>query len=566
MATANATLVYDTYVSDSAKNTSYDTSEFASIGKTYRIAVQQYNIPTLQDIVLQSAKLRLYVHESISGAKVSVALYEQSSKFSKLTYNDWIPVMDRKILDAQGSFTFTKGSSDYDEWIEIDITNLVLGNLGKQNFTLGITTNKATFVIIETSRNTHAPQIVITYQDATPFAPTIIYPDGEIVENAGTMRFQWRHNASGGSAQSKFELGWKMQSDPSWTTVTQSTGNQYYDIDASKFKNGIVEWRVRTYNSKGLASDYATAQFFVVGKPGNPSIASIKNDAITEIAWTANKSEEASARLEILQDGKVLISSGEIAAGIEDIWRPNIMLPNGAYVATLEISNIYGIWSGKIAKTFNIGASTPARPNLKVYNQGDAIKLEYTGPDAEYFIYRSEDGEDFKPIARTANKSYMDYAVKSKSRYVYYVRAYSGGYSDSDKKDMAVIYKGYIFSGLSGEEKVTAYLSEDEYINPGIEKETDVTLVRYIGREYPVREASGFKAQSVGLSFFVYEKDYKKLESLLDKNTPVCIRSDEFRIWCSIGQYSAERNKLLKGYTVDLTGERVDYKEVIDYA
>ena len=86
------------------------------------------------------------------------------------------------------------------------------------------------------------------------------------------------------------------------------------------------------------------------------------------------------------------------------------MLPNGAYVATLEISNIYGIWSGKIAKTFNIGASTPARPNLKVYNQGDAIKLEYTGPDAEYFIYRSEDGEDFKPIARTANKSYMDYA------------------------------------------------------------------------------------------------------------------------------------------------------------
>ena len=469
MATANATLVYDTYVSDSAKNTSYDTSEFASLGKTYRIAVQQYNIPSLQDIVLQSAKLRLYVHESVSGAKVSVALYEQSSKFNKLTYNDWIPVMDRKILDAQGSFTFTKGSSDYDEWIEIDITNLVLGNLEKQNFTLGITTDKATFVIIETSRNTHAPQIVITYQDATPFAPTIIYPDGEIVENAGTMRFQWRHNASGGSTQSKFELGWKMQSDPSWTTVTQSTGNQYYDIDASKFKNGIVEWRVRTYNSKGLASDYATAQFFVVGKPGNPSIASIKNDAITEIAWTANKSEEASARLEILQDGKVLISSGEIAAGIEDIWRPNIMLSNGAYVVTLEISNIYGIWSGKIAKTFNIGASAPAKPNLKVYNQGDAIRLDYTGPDAEYFIYRSEDGEDFKPIARTANKSYMDYAVKSKSRYVYYVRAYSGGYSDSDKKDMAVVYKGYIFSDLSGEEKVTAYLSEDEYINPGID-------------------------------------------------------------------------------------------------
>ena len=364
MATVKATLVYDTYVSDAHKSTTYENATYASLGKTYRIGVQQYNIPKLDDIVLNSAKLRLYVSESISGAKVTAALYDQNQKFSGLTYNDWIPVMDRKILDAEGSFTFTRGSSSYDEWIEIDIANLILGNIGKQNFTLGITTNKPTFTIIETSRNTHPPEIVIDYQNATPFVPTIIYPDGEVLENAGTVRFQWRHNTSGGSAQSKFELGWKMQSESSWHTVTQSTTQQYYDINASSFQNGIVEWRVRTFNTKGLASDYATAQFFVVGKPGNPSIASIKNDAITEIAWTANKSEEASARLEILQGGKVLISSGEIAAGISDTWKPNIMLSNGAYTVTLEISNIYGIWSGKIAKTFNIGASAPARPQL----------------------------------------------------------------------------------------------------------------------------------------------------------------------------------------------------------
>ena len=75
--------------------------------------------PKLDDIVLNSAKLRLYVSESISGAKVTAALYDQNQKFSGLTYNDWIPVMDRKILDAEGSFTFTRGSSSYDEWIEI---------------------------------------------------------------------------------------------------------------------------------------------------------------------------------------------------------------------------------------------------------------------------------------------------------------------------------------------------------------------------------------------------------------------------------------------------------------
>lgn len=566
MATAKATLVYDTYVSDAHKTTTYENAAFASLGKTYRIGVQQYNIPKLDDIVLNSAKLRLYVSESISGAKVTAALYEQNQKFSGLTYNDWIPVMDRKILDAEGSFTFTRGSSSYDEWIELDIANLILGNIGKQNFTLGITTNKPTFTIIETSRNTHPPEIIIDYQDATPFIPTIIYPDGEVLENAGTVRFQWRHNTSGGSAQSKFELGWKMQSESSWHTVTQSTAQQYYDINASNFQNGIVEWRVRTFNTKGLASDYATAQFFVVGKPGNPSIASIKNDAITEIAWTANKSEEASARLEILQGGKVLISSGEIAAGISDTWKPNIMLPNGAYTVTLEISNIYGIWSGKIAKTFNIGASAPARPQLQLYNQGDYTELIYSGPNTEYFVFRAEDGGAYIPIARTTDKRYEDYRVSSGKRYSYFVRAYAGGYSDSAPKDISICYPGYIISGLAGSRRVTAYLSSEEYINDELMEELDVSLSHYVGREYPVRESSGFRDASISLEFFLSQKNYRKLAEILGQNQPICIRSSDFVQICSVSEHGATRDKLLGGYYVNITGHRIDFKEAVDYA
>lgn len=566
MATVKATLVYDTYVSDAHKSTTYENATYASLGKTYRIGVQQYNIPKLDDIVLNSAKLRLYVSESISGAKVTAALYDQNQKFSGLTYNDWIPVMDRKILDAEGSFTFTRGSSSYDEWIEIDIANLILGNIGKQNFTLGITTDKPTFTIIETSRNTHPPEIVIDYQNATPFVPTIIYPDGEVLENAGTVRFQWRHNTSGGSAQSKFELGWKMQSESSWHTVTQSTTQQYYDINASSFQNGIVEWRVRTFNTKGLASDYATAQFFVVGKPGNPSIASIKNDAITEIAWTANKSEEASARLEILQGGKVLISSGEIAAGISDTWKPNIMLSNGAYTVTLEISNIYGIWSGKIAKTFNIGASAPAKPQLQIYGQGDYVELIYSGPDSEYFIFRAEDEGEYIPIARTAAKRYEDYRVSSGKRYSYFVRAYAGGYSDSAPKDISICYPGYIISGLAGSRRVTAYLSSEEYINDELMEELDVSLSHYVGREYPVRESSGFRDASISLEFFLSQKNYRKLAEILGQNQPICIRSSDFVRICSVSEHGATRDKLLGGYYVNITGHRIDFKEAVDYA
>ena len=348
--------------------------------------------------------------------------------------------------------------------------------------------------------------------------------------------------------------------------MTQSTAQQYYDINASNFQNGIVEWRVRTFNTKGLASDYATAQFFVVGKPGNPSIASIKNDAITEIAWTANKSEEASARLEILQGGKVLISSGEIAAGISDTWKPNIMLPNGAYTVTLEISNIYGIWSGKIAKTFNIGASAPARPQLQLYNQGDYTELIYSGPNTEYFVFRAEDGGAYIPIARTTDKRYEDYRVSSGKRYSYFVRAYAGGYSDSAPKDISICYPGYIISGLAGSRRVTAYLSSEEYINDELMEELDVSLSHYVGREYPVRESSGFRDASISLEFFLSQKNYRKLAEILGQNQPICIRSSDFVRICSVSEHGATRDKLLGGYYVNITGHRIDFKEAVDYA
>ena len=40
MATVKATLVYDTYVSDAHKSTTYENAAYASLGKAYRIGVQ----------------------------------------------------------------------------------------------------------------------------------------------------------------------------------------------------------------------------------------------------------------------------------------------------------------------------------------------------------------------------------------------------------------------------------------------------------------------------------------------------------------------------------------------
>ena len=177
-----------------------------------------------------------------------------------------------------------------------------------------------------------------------------------------------------------------MQSATQWNTTTVTSANQQHTMNAALFANGIVEWRVRTYNQLGMASEYSTGQFYVVGKPGNPVITGVKNDALTEITWSAQKSEESSARIRIIKDGDEIYNSGIISGGIEDAHRPNIILPNGTYSAILSIANIYDLWSDPVPKSFTINRVRPAVPALKAQSYGDYVELYFTGDTNIYYI------------------------------------------------------------------------------------------------------------------------------------------------------------------------------------
>ena len=97
-----------------------------------------------------------------------------------------------------------------------------------------------------------------------------MYPDGDVVGNSGNLTFRWKYNAGVSAGQAKYEFGWRMQSATQWNTTTVSSANQQHTMNAALFANGIVEWRVRTYNQLEMASEYSMGQFYVVGKPGNP--------------------------------------------------------------------------------------------------------------------------------------------------------------------------------------------------------------------------------------------------------------------------------------------------------
>lgn len=160
-------------------------------------------------------------------------------------------------------------------------------------------------------------------------------------------------------------LDGKMQSATAWNSSTVTSSNKYHTMDASSFANGVLEWRVKTYNAKGLSSEFSTAQFFVVGKPPTPEISSVKNNAITEIRWEAAKAEEVAAQVRITKNAVTIYDSGRIAGGINDVYIPDIMLSDGMYAALLRISNLYDMWSDWISRTFTISGTKPNKPTLK---------------------------------------------------------------------------------------------------------------------------------------------------------------------------------------------------------
>ena len=272
MGSATINAVYDTYVNKFSGP--YAGSGEMMVSGNNSFGIIQFNIPTLTDISISSAKLRLYCKESDANKKIFAKLYDISFRLPDgLLYEDFAQYANQAVLESGGNFVFLTESSSYNAWIEFDIANLITGNLGKNNFTLSINSSGGDRrVLFSTIEGGNSPQIVINYTDSTPLPPTLKYPIGDILENSGAVTFEWEYNAGTSTGQAKYEFGWKMQSDTLWNSRTVTSSNKHHTMDASSFANGVVEWRVKTYNAKGLSSEFSTAQFFVVGKPPTPEI------------------------------------------------------------------------------------------------------------------------------------------------------------------------------------------------------------------------------------------------------------------------------------------------------
>lgn len=228
---------------------------------------------------------------------------------------------------------------------------------------------------IYTHNSPYKPYIVMTYEDTAPFAPGKLTPTTGTFDRNSVIRFAWEHRSREETSQAGFTLQYSSNNESTWSTVTQNTANQYYNMPAGTLPaNKVINWRVKTKDKNGLESGYTSAAFTtnpaapLAPTSLYPSGASIDTRSILKFSW-AHKSQEATSQkaftLEYSIDSGVnwttvsQTTSNEYYNLAADILPPNKGIQ--WRVKTKDTNDLESTFS---STSFNTGSVPPLTPTL----------------------------------------------------------------------------------------------------------------------------------------------------------------------------------------------------------
>lgn len=330
----------------------------------------------------------------------------------------------------------------------------------------------------------------ITTTDVTPTAKPVS-PSGIVIDATIVNRFSWKHIISTGTPQSKADLQWSADGT-TWNTLATVAGeNQYYDVPANKFTSGTKYWRVRTYNTDNMASEWSDkAEFIAINAPSAPSIVIQSTGPRPRITWQTSEQEAY----------QLTLSSGYASGtvyGTEKAWRSPVYLADGSYTVRVRVQNKYGMWSEW---------STAALPVS--HTEGEAITLSVDAAHEAALTWRTAGSYDFYlierdgvAIGRTVQKQYVDHT--SIGSVTYRVR---GCYADSDNYGLSntvtaeILPDTAMICDLESGTWQRLPLSETILRTNRISRAAAISTVHLSGLAYPVAERTEFRDMAVQIS------------------------------------------------------------------
>ena len=303
-------------------------------------------------------------------------------------------------------------------------------------------------------------------------------PRNTVVDGAGTATFTWEHVISTGSAQTAFDLQIS-QNKETWNTLTSdSSPDTSVEVPGSELPGGTLYWRVRTYNTDGVAGAWSEAvHIVVVAAPDTPSITVTSTEPRFAIRWQ----QSGQQAYELQLDG-VTISK---QFGAVSSYQYDGYLSPGTYTVRVRIQNQYGLWSewGAAALPITDTEGTAITLNAEGSN---SVTLSWTGASeySGYIIYR-----DGVKLAETTETSFVDHFALGTVQYqVRGVYADSGYYTLSNLVIATVSVSSMLIADVNSPVWLDLSRSTSFLRSCGLQSSRSVTYVHYVGVSLPSAE------------------------------------------------------------------------------
>ena len=379
-----------------------------------------------------------------------------------------------------------------------------------------------------------------------------VAPSGIVIDASASNVFKWQHVISTGTAQTKAEL--QISPDNStWSALATVTGpSDTYTVPANTISSGTKYWRVRTYNSDGVASEWsAAAQFVAVGAPDAPVVVIGTTSPRPAISWQV----EGQQAYQVEIDG-VYTSGTRFGTG--KTWKAPFYLADGSYTVRVRVQNEYGFWSPWGTAALPV-TNVPGGAITLTAEGGIEAALSWTPGSFDYYlVYRNG-----VAIAKVTEPSYTDAASIGGVRYQ--VRGCydnSDNYSLSEAVEVTVSTDKVRLYDMERGEWLHFLYDSSAHRSTGLSLSQDIQYVQLSGHTYPVAERSEFKSRALRITCVCADDaERQALRALLGHLT--CCKTPEGNM--TIG-YPASITENSDDFfsTYSFTIEQIDRKEEID--
>lgn len=395
--------------------------------------------------------------------------------------------------------------------------------------------------------------IELSTEDAKP-SVVALSPKGEVVDNSNTTIFRWTHIITTGTAQTKADL--QVSADQqTWTDLATVTGaEQTYTVPANTLGPGTQFWRVRTYNTDGVASEWSdAAEFICVGAPAAPAVSIKSQSPRPVIGW------QSSGQLAYQVEINGIYSSGTYY-GTDKTWTAPMYLEDGEYIVRVRVQNEYAMWSPWGAATVQV-VNTPSSVIALTVSTDTAAHLAWTtmGSYDYFLVYRNG-----QLVAKTAEANHVDNMVVGAASYQ--VRGCftdSGNYGLSDEVSAVISVDCVTVSDLDTGAVLPLPYSDSAHRATSRQTMRSVQLVQLSGRRYPIAERSEAYSDAIDVACLFYRsEDCAALEALVGHMVNVKTPEGWMVSGCLSGLSSRADGGFFTAYTFTVT--QTDMEEVID--